>query len=519
MRLIDVVETANRVARVSGRLAKIDALADLLRRVPGEAIEIAVGLLTGAPRQGRLGVGFSLVREARDAPAAAEPRLSLLDVDRALDEIRAYAGPGATRERRDRLRALMAQATSEEQDFLARLLLGELRQGALEGVALEAVARAARVPAARVRRAAMLAGDLAVVARAALVDGEAGLDRFRLRAMQPVQPMLADAAEDVETAVTGLGDAALEWKIDGARIQAHKADTDVRVFSRQLLDVTAAVPEVVEIVRAMPARSLVLDGEVIALRDDGTPHPFQITMRRFGRRLDVAGMRAALPLTPYFFDCLLLDDRELVDEPQASRFAAAGELTGRTRLVPHVIRPTLEDARAFYDAAIRHGHEGVMAKSPTSPYTAGSRGSAWVKVKAARTLDLVVLAAEWGSGRRRGWLSNLHLGARDTQRGGFVMLGKTFKGLTDETLAWQTREFLAREIGRDRFTVYVKPELVVEVAFSDLQRSTRYPGGLALRLARVKRYRRDKPASEADTFRTVQALYERLTGGPAPSRG
>jgi DNA ligase-1 len=518
MRLIDLVETAQRVARERGRLAKIDALADLLRRAPADEIEIAVGLLTGAPRQGRLGVGYALVVEARDTPAAAEPSLSLSDVDHTLNEIRTPAGPGATRQRRERLRAVMAQATADEQDFLARLLLGELRQGALEGVVLEAVARAARLPGPRVRRAAMLAGDLAVVARAALVEGEAGLDRFRLRVLQPAQPMLADSAEDVETAVSALGDAALEWKIDGARIQVHKAGEDVRVFSRQLLDVTPAVPEVVEIVRALPERSLILDGEVIALREDGSPHPFQITMRRFGRRLDVEGMRTSLPLTPYFFDCLLLDDRELVDEPQASRFRAVGELAGPDQLVPHVIRPTLEEARAFYDAAIRRGHEGVMAKSPASPYTAGSRGSAWIKVKAAHTLDLVVLAAEWGSGRRRGWLSNLHLGARDTERGGFVMLGKTFKGLTDEMLDWQTREFLAREIGRDRYTVYVRPEIVAEIAFNDLQRSPRYPGGLALRLARVKRYRRDKPATEADTFQAVQAIYQRLTGEPAPPR-
>jgi DNA ligase-1 len=519
MLLIDLVETANGVARMSGRLAKVDALGGLLRRVPADAIDIAVGCLTGAPRQGRLGVGFSLVREARDTPAAAEPTLTLQDVDHALDEIRTRAGPGATGDRRQLLRDVMSRATESEQDFLARLLLGALRQGALEGVMLEAVARAASLPAARVRRAAMLAGDLALVARAALVDGETGLDRFRLQAMQPVQPMLADSADDVETAVKTLGEAALEWKIDGARIQVHKVDADVRVFSRNLLEVTPAVPEVVEIVRAMPARSLVLDGEVIALRDDGSPHPFQVTMRRFGRRLDVEGLRAALPLTPYFFDCLLLDDRELVDEPQASRFVAVGELAGADRLVPHVIRPTLDEARAFYDAAIRRGHEGVMAKSPASPYTAGSRGSAWVKVKAAHTLDLVVLAAEWGSGRRRGWLSNLHLGARDTERGGFVMLGKTFKGLTDQMLEWQTGEFLAREIGRDQYTVYLRPELVVEIAFNDLQRSPRYPGGLALRLARVKRYRTDKLASEADTFHAVQGLYERATGEPPPPRG
>jgi DNA ligase-1 len=330
--------------------------------------------------------------------------------------------------------------------------------------------------------------------------------------------MLADAASGVDEALGRLGDLSLEVKLDGARVQVHKRDEEVRVFSRQLREVTAAVPELVEVVRALPARSLVLDGEVIALRPDGAPEPFQVTMRRFGRKLEVERMRAELPLTAFFFDCLLVDGKTLIDEPQARRFDALVELAGAGLTVPHVRQPSADGAHAFYRWALQQGHEGVMAKEPTAPYAAGSRGSAWLKIKAAHTLDLVVLAAEWGSGRRQGWLSNLHLGARDEERGGFVMLGKTFKGLTDAMLDWQTRELGAREIGRDAYTVYVRPELVVEVAFSDVQASPRYPGGLALRLARVKRYRDDKPATEADTFATVRAIYQKATGLPPPPR-
>lgn len=363
----------------------------------------------------------------------------------------------------------------------------------------------------------MLAGDLRRVARIALTEGGAGLSALVLQPMRPVQPMLADAAEDVEEAAARLGEFSLELKLDGARVQVHKLDDEVRVFSRQLREVTVAVPEVVELVRALPARALVLDGEVIALRPDGSPEPFQVTMRRFGRRLDVDRMRAELPLTPVFFDCLMVDGDQWIDQPQHDRFRALRELA-RDAVVPHVVRPTADEAAAFFDAALRQGHEGVMAKAPGAPYEAGSRGSAWLKVKRAHTLDLVILAAEWGNGRRQGWLSNLHLGARDTERGGFVMLGKTFKGLTDAMLEWQTKALLAREVARDAYTVHVRPELVAEIAFSDVQASPRYPGGLALRLARVKRYRDDKPAAAADTFAAVQALFERATGQPAPAR-
>jgi DNA ligase-1 len=344
------------------------------------------------------------------------------------------------------------------------------------------------------------------VARTALVEGDAALSRFTWQIFQPVQPMLAETAADVDAALAELGEASLEYKLDGARIQVHKEGDAVKVFSRTLRDVTAAVPEVVEIVRALPARAMILDGEAIALRSDGTPHPFQVTMRRFGRRLDVDRLRHELPITPVFFDALYLDGEPLADEAHRRRIAALGEQLPAQWIVPRLVTSRSEEAAAFLARAIESGHEGVMAKAVDGAYAAGRRGQAWLKIKRTRTLDLVVLAVEWGHGRRRGTLSNLHLGARDAERGGFVMLGKTFKGLTDEMLAWQTQKLLELEISRDAYTVYVRPELVVEIAFNDVQESPQYPGGVALRFARVKRYRLDKSAADADTLATVQRL-------------
>ena len=370
----------------------------------------------------------------------------------------------------------------------------------------------AGLPGARVRRAVMMAGGLGPVARAALAETDPDLSQFSLRVFHPVQPMLAQSADGVDDALARLGSMALDYKLDGARVQVHKDDAEVRVFTRNLRDVTAAVPEVIEAVGAMPPRRLVLDGEVLALGSDGRPLPFQVTMRRFGRKLDVDALRRTLPLTPFFFDCLLVDGQDLVDDPFSRRADALAEILGERSLVPRVLSPGPGEAAAFVAEARRAGHEGVMAKSLAAGYAAGSRGAAWLKIKQVATLDLVVLAAEWGSGRRRGWLSNLHLGARDPARNGFVMLGKTFKGLTDELLAWQTRRFLDLEVGRDRHTVFVRPELVVEIAFNDVQASPQYPGGVALRFARVKRYRGDKTAAEADTIETVQGIHRRAMG-------
>jgi DNA ligase-1 len=509
MLLAEVVETSRWVAEATGRLEKIGLLAQLLAHTPAEEVEIAIAFLSGGTRQGRIGIGPAALSQARPERGADSPALALLEVDRALGEIAAVGGRGSAARRVRLLRDLLARATAAEQDFLLRLLVGELRQGALEGVMLEAVARAAGLPAARIRRALMGAGDLGAVARVALSEGQLGLARFGVRLLTPVQPMLAQPADGVVAALDRLGPAALEYKLDGARIQVHKAGDEVRVFSRTLREVTGVVPEVVEAVRVLPAREAILDGEVIALQEDGAPHPFQVTMRRFGRKLDVGRMRRELPLTPFLFDLLYQDGEDLTGRAQAERFTALAELVGERLVVPHLLAATEAEALAFLDAALRHGHEGIMAKDPGAPYEAGSRGRAWLKVKPAHTLDLVVLAAEWGHGRRRGWLSNLHLGARDPEAGGSVMLGKTFKGLTDEMLAWQTQRLLELEIGRDAWTVYVRPELVVEIAFNDLQESTHYPGGLALRFARVKRYRRDKTAAEADSIAAVREIYRR----------
>jgi DNA ligase-1 len=509
MQLHDVVLTSRQVTASARRLRKIELLAGLLARCPPAAVGAAVGALTGVPRQGRIGIGHATLSAARGAPPAAAATLTLADLDAALDRLVAIRGKGAGAERARVLHELFARATADEQDFLARLLLGELRQGALEGLMVEAVAKAAALPLGDVRRAVMKAGDLGVVAKAALADGS--VDRFRIQLFRPIRPMLAQPAADIEGALGALGRAALEFKLDGARIQAHKAGGEVRVFSRRLNDVTAAVPEIVEAVQALPVREAILDGEAIALRQGGRPQPFQITMRRFGRKLDVAAMRAALPLDSFFFDALALDGANLIDLPAAERFAALSEAVPTDLLVPRTVTDRPDAAAAFVAQALAAGHEGVMAKALQAPYEAGARGRSWLKVKAATTLDLVVLAAEWGNGRRQGWLSNLHLGARDPL-GGFVMLGKTFKGLTDEMLAWQTGQLLAREIARDRYTVYVRPELVVEIAFNDLQASPHYPGGLALRFARVKAYRPDKRAEDADTIETVRALYARQSG-------
>jgi DNA ligase 1 len=515
MLLAQVVETSRRVAEAAGRRDKIGLLAALLRAAPPEQAGLAASYLCGTTGRDRLGVGWAVLQSADPGTAAETARLDLADVDSALAAVATSAGPGSAERRRRLLGELLARATREEQRFLGGLLLGELRQGALEGLVTDAVARAAGLPADRVRRAVMLAGDLPAVAAAALAEGEAGLARFSVQLFQPVLPMLADTAEDEDAALAELGEAALEYKLDGARVQVHKGGDEVRVFSRRLNDVTVAVPELVESVRRLPARELILDGETVALRPDGTPHPFQITMRRYGRRLDVERLRAELPLSSLFFDVLFRNGTALLDEPLERRVAALGETLPPELVVPRLVTGSAEAARDFMRGALARGHEGIMAKSLAAPYEAGRRGARWLKVKPAVTLDLVVLAAEWGHGRRRGWLSNLHLGARDPDAGGFVMLGKTFKGLTDRILAWQTEALLAREIGRDAYTVHVRPELVVEVAFNDVQASPHYPGGVALRFARVKRYRPDKTATEADTIAAVRTIHLRNAGaGP-----
>jgi DNA ligase 1 len=512
MQLAELVAASAQVAATRNKLDKVAALAACLTRLPPDQIEIGVAFLSGQTVQGRIGVGPALIREACGVGAATVAALDLLSVDRQLTFIADAAGPGSATRRARLLGELFSQATGQEQQFLARLLFGELRQGALEGLLVEAVARAAGLGAADVRRAAMLAGGLGPAARAALTEGKAGLARFSITPFRPVSPMLAQPAESVGEAIQELGEAALEWKLDGARVQIHKQGKDVQIFTRSLGDATAAVAEIVDVMRGAPANELILDGEVIALRADGGPHPFQVTMRRFGRKLDIAAMREELPLSVFAFDCLYRDGEALLDHRAEERFAALADSLPRQLLIPRLLTAEPVQAEAFFEDAVRRGHEGVMVKSLDAAYAAGSRGRFWLKVKPAQTLDLVVLAAEWGNGRRKGWLSNLHLGARDAGSGQFVMLGKTFKGMTDLMLAWQTEALLKLEVSRDAYTVYLRPELVVEIAFNELQASSRYPGGLALRFARVKRYRADKQAADADTISTVRGIFARQSG-------
>ncbi len=512
----ELVGASERVGATSSRLAKVREIAGFLRQLPPDEIEIAVCQLSGELPQGRIGIGSSSLQAALAGagPAPSSPTLSLSQVDRRVTDLARVRGAGSTARRGQALRELLAQATDRERAVLVRLLAGELRQGALGGLMVEAVAAAAGLPVAAVRRAAMYGASLGAVARAALTGGAVALERYRLEVFSPVAPMLAQTAEDVESALRELGgaQAALEWKLDGARVQAHRLYDQVRLYTRTLNDVTDALPEVVAAVRALPAQALVLDGEAIAFDRAGRPHPFQITMRRIGRRVDVESLRQELPIRACFFDCLRVEDRTIADLPARERFRLLAAAVPEALRIPRIVTASALEARAFYQAALAAGHEGVMVKSLEAPYEAGNRGASWLKVKRAHTLDLVVLAAEWGHGRRRGRLSNLHLGALERASGRYVMLGKTFKGLTDATLEWQTRELLARETHRDQWTVHVRPELVVEIAFSDLQASRRYPAGLALRLARVKRYREDKPAEDADDMESVRRIFAAQRG-------
>jgi ATP-dependent DNA ligase I len=499
--LAELTATSEAVRATRARNEKIERLAQALRRMELGEVAIGVAYLSGELRQRQIGVGY---RSLRDLPApAVEPGLTLGEVDGACEAIGAMAGPGSQAARRVALAALFARATEPEQRFLVALLTGELRQGAQEGVMLEAIARAAEVPRDAVRRAAMLSGDPGAMAAAALSGGAEALRAVGLQVGRPIQPMLAAPGDDVDAALAKTGPAAVEYKLDGARLQVHRRGDEVRAFTRSLDDITARVPEVVEAVLALPAREVVLDGEAIALKPDGRPYPFQVTASRFGtRRAD-----ATTPLTPLFFDLLHVDGEDLIDRAGAERAAALDALVPGASRVPRALIADPASAHAFLDAALAAGHEGVLVKSLEAPYAAGRRGAGWLKVKPRHTLDLVVLAAEWGHGRRRGWLSNLHLGAREPSGNGFVMLGKTFKGLTDAMLAWQTERLLTLEVARDDWTVHVRPELVVEIAFDGVQTSTRYPGGVALRFARVLRHRPDKSAAEADTLDAVLTVH------------
>jgi ATP-dependent DNA ligase I len=560
--LNEVARVSAEVARVSARRAKIDLIAGLLAQAEGAEVPLVVAFLSGELRQRQIGVGYAALSDliaprapltgpgrsttAEGGPAqasvpATEPVLAVAEADEVFAAIGQQAGPGSQAERRRMLAGLFARATVGERSFLVQLIAGELRQGALEGVMIEAVAQAAAVPSAEVRRALLVGGSLQAVASAALrgeldrppdrqppdrqppgpggvsrVDALTALRSFALRVGRPLRPMLAAAAPSIEAAMQKVSPAAVEWKIDGIRVQAHKAGGQVTVFTRTLDDITGRVPEIVEAVRSVPARAAVLDGEAVALFPDGRPRPFQVTASRAGTQDETAARRGDVPLTPFFFDLLHLDGTDLIDTPARDRHAALAGLLPGGLVIPRTVTNDPAAAQAFFADAVARGHEGVVLKSLGAPYATGRRGSEWIKVKPRHTLDLVVLAAEWGHGRRRGWLSNLHLGARDPAAGGLVMLGKTFKGLTDKMLAWQTERLLELagpeqpsvpgDRREARGVLRVRPELVVEIAFDGVQVSRRYPGGLALRFARVIRYRTDKNAAEADTIDAVRAV-------------
>ncbi|OBB59260.1 ATP-dependent DNA ligase [Mycobacterium sp. 852013-51886_SCH5428379] len=511
MLLMDVAGASIDVGAVSSRLAKVARIAELLtvaRQDGADTVEIVVSWLSGELPQRQIGVGWAALKSL--PPPADQPTLSVADVHARFTEIGAVAGRGSQARRADLLAALFGAATASEQTFLRRLLTGELRQGALLGVMTDAVAKATALRAADVRRAAMLAGDLPAVAAAALTGDEDALAQFTVQVGRPVGPMLAQTATGVTDALEKLrGTAVFEAKLDGARVQIHRSDTEVSVYTRSLDDVTARLPEVVEAALAWPVDAVIADAEAIALRPDGRPHRFQVTASRFGRSVDIAAARAVQPLSVFVFDVLHVDGVDLLGRSTVDRAAALAAVIPAAQRVDRLVTADAGEAQRFLEATLAAGHEGVMAKAAEAPYEAGRRGAAWLKVKPVHTLDLVVLAVEWGSGRRSGKLSNIHLGARDPSGGGFVMLGKTFKGMTDAMLEWQTARFLELADGStDTYTVKVRPEQVVEIAFDGIQTSTRYPGGMALRFARVVRYRDDKSPAEADTIDTVRALHE-----------
>ena len=512
MLLLDVAATSVEVGGTSSRLTKVAHIAELLRRAAAEpdGVAVSVSWLSGELRQRQIGVGWASLRSR--PPPASDPVLSVIGVDATFSEIGAVSGKGAQARRAELVAGLFAAATETEQAFLLRLLGGELRQGALAGIMADAVAKEAGIPAPAVQRAAMLGGDLPAVAAAGLSGGAVALDAFTLRVGRPVGPMLAQTATGVADALERHGGTTIfEAKLDGARVQIHRAGDEVTVYTRSLDDVTARLPEVVEATLALPVTDLIADGEAIALRPDNRPHRFQVTASRFGRSVDVAWALAAQkaePLSVFFFDILHRDGLDLIDAPTTERLAALDAVVPPVHRVGRLMTADPSEAADFLDATLAAGHEGVIAKAPDAPYQAGRRGAGWLKVKPVHTLDLVVLAVEWGSGRRRGKLSNIHLGAHDPVSGEFVMVGKTFKGMTDSMLDWQTARFTELAVGgTEGYVVQLRPEQVVEVALDGVQKSSRYPGGLALRFARVVRYRDDKSPAEADTIDAVRALY------------
>lgn len=513
LKLAEIVAASEDVAATRSRKQKTERLAKLLGRLEPPEVRPTVGFICGELRQGKLGVGYRVLQQLPGPSDNVEATVTVGELDAIFQELSQLAGKGSNKRRDELLRGLFARLSPSERDFVTRLMLGELRQGALEALVLDALGQATKIAAPLLRRAMLFAGDATEVAVRALTGGEAALAELSVELFRPLRPMLAQTAKDVADAVGRLAPCAFEQKLDGARIQVHRSGERVAIYSRHGNELTDALPEVVALVRSFDAQSLVLDGEAIALAADGRPLPFQVTMRRFGRKVAVSELAGSLPLSAFFFDCLYLNGNVLVEQTNAQRWDAMSLAVPAASRVVRAEPDSVEAGEALMRAALQSGHEGVVAKSLASSYEAGRRGAGWLKLKPAPTLDLVVLAAEWGSGRRKGWLSNLHLGARDPATGGFVMLGKTFKGLTDETLAWQTQKLRELATSQDDWVVHVRPELVVEIAFDGLQQSPVYPGGLALRFARVRRYREDKPATEADTIAFVRSLYEQKLEG------
>jgi ATP-dependent DNA ligase I len=495
--LADVVAASREVTETSSRSGKVAILAELLGRLERDEIPVAVGFLAGVPRQGRVGVGYSTIYGIDTAPAS-RPSLTVDELDRAIAEVQGTTGSGSAAKRRQILGELLGRATEQETDFVKRLFTGELRQGALAGLMIDAIAKAAGVSGQLARRALMLSGDLTRTAEIAITEGEDGLRAVQLELFRPILPMLASTATSVPEAVASFHKSSVEWKVDGIRIQIHRRGDEVRIYTRNLNEITDALPGIVDAVRRLPVTQAVLDGEALWMGEDG-PAAFQDTVSQLDRHAPPEGV------VTFLFDVLHLDGEDLLDTPLEQRAARLEGIAPELR-IPAVVTSDPAEAERVQEEALSAGHEGVVVKDAASLYTAGRRGKTWRKVKPVRTYDLVVLGAEWGHGRRQGWLSNLHLGARDPRSGELVMVGKTFKGMTDELLAWQTKELLARETSRRGIAVFVRPELVVEIALDGVQSSTRYPGGVALRFARVKRYRPDKRADEADTIDDLRAL-------------
>jgi len=495
--LADVVTASRDLTDTSSRSEKVAILAALLGRLDASEVAVAVGFLAGVPRQGRVGIGYSTIYGIEHAPAR-QASLSIDDLDRSITEVQRMTGSGSAATRKQILGELLGQATDQEADFVKRLFTGELRQGALAGLMVDAVAKAARVPGELARRALMLSGDLTHTAEIAMTEGEDGLRAVAFETFRPIVPMLASTAASVREAVGSFDRSSVEWKLDGIRIQIHRRDEEIRVYTRNLNDITDTLPVIVAAVRLLPVTQAVFDGEALWMSEQG-PAAFQDTVSQIDSAAPPEG------IVTFLFDVLHIDGDDLLDTPLDERSARLEGIAPQLK-IPGVITSDAETAQRVLDEALKAGHEGIVVKDAASLYSAGRRGKAWRKVKPVRTYDLVVLGAEWGHGRRQGRLSNLHLGAREPSTGEFVMVGKCFKGLTDELLEWQTKELLARETGRQGIAVLVRPELLVEIALDGVQSSSRYPGGVALRFARVKRYRPDKRATEADTIDDLRAL-------------